>query len=236
LLSPALFRATPRKKYRVPGDRSKIRFENDCALFPAPTEELAVTFALVKVEEVEYSNHADVLRPFGLMLAFAMNPVLKTLVGLFVDTDGGSGWVKATVTRLVCVMVTEHVPVPLQSCVQPLKFPVVGVCVRLTLEPDGKSALQVPVDDPAVKVQLIEPGDEVTRPEPLPVPVTCKVWGAPKLALVVRSTDMVRSQADELPLHDPLHAPNVDSEPDDAVKRTVEPSVKSYMHAPNVCP
>jgi len=85
----------------------------------------------------------------------------------------GSGHVvpllKVAVTDWAVFMLTTQLPVPEQAPHQPPKVePPAGDCVRVTLVPLGKLALQV-------EPQLMPDGEDVTVPVPLPPFVTLRV-------------------------------------------------------------
>src|SRR6059058_1300732 len=122
---------------------------------------------------------------------------------------------KLAVTRRVTVIVTWHVPAPEQSCDHPANVLFEAVWVSDTRMPNGKSKLHVPLVLPPVVVQLIPAGDDVTRPDPAPVPDRYSDCGAPKLALTVWFVASVSVQVGALPEQPPDHEPNV--EPEDAV-------------------
>src|SRR3989442_492253 len=94
------------------------------------------------------------------------------------------------VTVRACVMLTVHVPVPLQSPFQPVKVdPVAGMGVSVTLMPWSKGTVWVAHVGP----QLIPAGLLVTVPLPLPVLVRVRETGegikvAVTVVLAVRVT------------------------------------------------
>jgi hypothetical protein len=68
-------------------------------------------------------------------------------------------------------MTVRQVPVPLHGLPHPTnEWPVAGTAVRVTATPWLKSALQLPDGDPAVNVQLIPDGLDLTAPVPVPRP------------------------------------------------------------------
>jgi hypothetical protein len=74
-------------------------------------------------------------------------------------------------------IVTLQVPVPLQADQDLNEWPLAGVAVRVTTVPWVKLAWHpVAAATPAVMVQLIPEGLEVTTPFPVPVPRTVRVW------------------------------------------------------------
>src|SRR5207245_9165866 len=78
------------------------------------------------------------------------------------------------VTVRACVMLTVHVPVPLQSPFQPVKVdPVAGMGVSVTLMPWSKGTVWVAHVGP----QLIPAGLLVTVPLPLPALVRVREAG-----------------------------------------------------------
>src|SRR6266487_4542385 len=73
---------------------------------------------------------------------------------------------KVALTERFALMLTVHVPVPVQAPDQPEKTePAAGVAFRLTEVPCTYACVQV-------EPQLIPTGEEVTVPEPEPVLVT----------------------------------------------------------------
>ena len=82
---------------------------------------------------------------------------------------GGGGLPKVAVTAFAPLIVTEHVPVPLQAPLQPAKNepPAAAVAVRVTVVPCANVAEHV-------APQLIPAGVLVTVPEPVPDFVTAR--------------------------------------------------------------
>jgi hypothetical protein len=88
-------------------------------------------------------------------------------------------WItNVAVAALFALIVSVHVPVPLQSPLQPLNLePEAGVAVSVTLVPS-------PYESEQVAPQLIAPGELVTVPEPAPAFVTVKVRAVPLIVNV----------------------------------------------------
>ena len=84
---------------------------------------------------------------------------------------------------------TWHVPVPVQAPLQPVNVPLVGEAVNVTGVPLANGNEHVPLVAPAVTVQLIPAGLDVTVPLPVPLPATVSVfgWGAVNVAVTFRA-------------------------------------------------
>jgi hypothetical protein len=124
---------------------------------------------------------------------------------------------KIAVTLLAWVMVTRHVPVPLQAPVQPVKaerYP--GVAVRVTSEPYPKLALHV-------LPQLMPLGLLVTVPVPVPDFETVKlnIWSV-KIAVTSRAWVIVTLQV-PVPVQAPLQPAKVEPVAGVAVRVTGVP-------------
>ena len=79
------------------------------------------------------------------------------------------------VTDLACVMLTTQLPVPEHAPLHPLNTLLAdGVAVSVTEVPEVYVPAHVPLGVPAVIAQLIEPGDDVTVPFPVPAPSTVR--------------------------------------------------------------
>jgi hypothetical protein len=101
------------------------------------------------------------------------------------------------VTLRAAVMLTVHVPVPVQAPLQPVKAePVVGVAVRVTAVPSAYHVLQV-------LPHAMPVGDEVTVPEPVPAFVTVRsnpTWGVLRTAAIQRSESVPACTATSAPV------------------------------------
>ena len=88
-----------------------------------------------------------------------------------VIVPGAGGAVNATVAVAGAASVTTH-GLPTHAPPHPVKVELPpGAAVSVTAVPAAKSAAQVPLATPAVRVQLIPVGADVTVPDPLPLPV-----------------------------------------------------------------
>jgi hypothetical protein len=74
-------------------------------------------------------------------------------------------------------IVTLQLPVPLHADQDLNEWPLAGLAVSVTTTPCENCALQpVAAATPAVMVQLIPAGLELTTPFPVPVPTSVRVW------------------------------------------------------------
>jgi len=154
----------------------------------------------------------------GLVTPMATVPKLR-LVGDNVRI-GPPLVLKVAVTDLAALMVTEHVPVPVQAPLHPANVePDAGDAVRVTTVPLLKFALQV-------LGQLIPLGLLVTFP--LPVPASVTVNGKVTM-LKVAVTDLAALMVTEhlpVPVQAPPHPAKVEPEAGDAVRVTTVPAEK----------
>jgi hypothetical protein len=143
-------------------------------------------------------------------------PFLITLSGYVL---GGGATVNAAATVCAVLMVTVHVPVPVQPPpLQPVKVePVDGTAVKVTEVPELNEALQV-------LPQVTPVGLEMTLPEPVPVLVTLRRYAVGALwanvAVTLRAAVMLTVQVVAVPAQPPLQPVKVEPVDGTAVKVT----------------
>jgi hypothetical protein len=126
--------------------------------------------------------------------------VPPTALTVTVSRDVDSAVVNVAVTFFAASIVTTQLPVPEHAPLQPANVLPLLDAVSVTTVPDTKLAEHTPG-------QLIEPGDELTVPVPVPaVPTVSSNDGGAivKVAVTVRAALIVTTQL-PVPEHAPLH-------------------------------
>src|SRR5262245_15021462 len=139
---------------------------------------------------------------------------------------------KVAVTDIAALIVTVHVPVPVQAPLQPVKVaPAAGVAVSVTAVPLPKAAEQV-------LPQLMPAGALVTVPGPAPARVTVSAKDCPPKFAVIDAAALIVTVQVPVPEHPPPDQPvNVAPAAGVAVSVTAVPLLKVAEHvAPQLMP
>jgi len=185
-------------------------------LQPANVEPEAA--AAVRVTEVPLLKFAvqvlGQLMPLGLLVTVPLPVPASVTVNAKVTK------LNVAVTDLAALIVTVHVPVPVQAPLQPANVePEAAAAVRVTEAPLLKFALQV-------VGQLIPAGLLVTVPPPVPASVTVSAKVPTLNVAVTDSAALMVTVHVPVPVQAPLHPANVEPEAAAAVRVTEAPLLK----------
>jgi hypothetical protein len=139
--------------------------------------------------------------------------------------------VNVAVTAWTALIVTVHVPVPVQAPLQPVKVELAsGIAVSVTPIPAVNNALHV-------APQVIPAGEDVTVPPPVPPLVTLTLyWIRVKVAVTVWAALIVTLQL-PVPLHTPFQPPKVEAPSDATLRVTTVPLSNDALQVdPQVIP